>query len=138
MLHVRKAMHKIFAYTPLLKQVPALIFHSYSGTLEDAQALLKRGLNAYFSFGNSILLNHKAAQRACAAVPLTRLLSETDSPYQPLHGNRYSSWQDLPLVLRMMADLRAQAAVPQEIERIIEENFFAAFHKTTRNRGYNG
>ncbi|MDR2100950.1 MAG: TatD family hydrolase, partial [Treponema sp.] len=105
-LHVRRAMHKVFALSGDLKKLPALIFHSYSGTVNEALALLRRGINAYFSFGAGITKNHKEAQRCCALLPADRILLETDAPYQPLRGASFSHWGDLPVILAAAARLR--------------------------------
>ncbi|MCL2265362.1 MAG: TatD family hydrolase [Treponema sp.] len=125
-LHVRRAMHKIFALTNILSGCKAVVFHSWSGTLDEAQSLLRRGVNAYFSFGNVIMLNHKQAIKSCALLPAERLLTETDAPYQPGKGEKYSHWKDLPLILNTAADLRTQAGNKidtEELELQIETNF---------------
>jgi TatD DNase family protein len=131
-LHIRKAIHKVFAYTKKLRSLPALIFHSWPGTRSEGESLLKRGINAYFSFGASILLNHKEAMRCCAVFPVDRLLLETDAPYQPLRNKAYSHWEDLPLLLAQAAALRLKAGGMEggELEHIIEENFFRAFKRS--------
>jgi len=85
-LHVRRAMHKIFPFTGELKKVPAVVFHSWPGTRGEGEALLRRGINAYFSFGSVVLKNHKEAIASAAQLPPERLLLETDAPYQPLRG----------------------------------------------------
>jgi TatD DNase family protein len=126
-LHVRRAMHKVFAVSQRLKKVPAVIFHSYSGTAREGGDLLKRGVNAYFSFGTTILLNHKISRQACASLPLERLLTETDAPYQPLRGASFSAWRDLPTILGGMLALRGEGLPAQELERIVCGNFFTAF-----------
>jgi TatD DNase family protein len=132
-LHVRRAMHKIFARTGELKKAPAVIFHSWPGTLGEAEALLRRGLNVYFSFGAPVLANRRELRRCCALLPGERLLLETDAPYQPLRGKPFSSWQDLPLICRGAADLRKAAGsaggTPEELEVLTEANFFRAFRK---------
>ncbi|MFQ3548060.1 MAG: TatD family hydrolase [Termitinemataceae bacterium] len=107
-LHVRRAMHKVFAYSQTLRRLKAVVFHSYSGTLEEAKALLKRGISAWFSFGSPIMLNHKTAINACARLPVDRLLFETDAPYQPLRGKQYTEYQDLPSVIRAAAEIRSR------------------------------
>jgi TatD DNase family protein len=129
-LHVRRAMHKVFAYTKKLRSLPALIFHSWPGTRFEGESLLKKGINAYFSFGSSILLNHKEAMRCCAVFPADRLLLETDAPYQPLRNKAYSHWEDLPLLLKQTAALRLEAGSTEgerELEHRIGENFFRSF-----------
>jgi TatD DNase family protein len=130
-IHSRRAMHKIFAQSSLLKKLPAVIFHSWPGTLGEGEALIRRGINVYFSFGAAILLNHKEAQRCCALFPVERLLSETDAPYQGLRGKGFSRWADLPAILRGMAALRREAGKPGgdagDLEKTIDGNFFRVF-----------
>ncbi|MDR0910571.1 MAG: TatD family hydrolase [Spirochaetaceae bacterium] len=124
-LHVRKAMHKVFSYIRQLKQVPALVFHSYSGTVDDSRSLMRHGLNVYFSFGNAICLNHKQARQCVKELPLERLLTETDAPYQPQRGRAFSSYADLPIILNEMALLRNGNA--KEIEEQIDINWHRVF-----------
>ena len=130
-LHVRRAMHKVFAHTGALKKLPAVVFHSWPGTLGEGESLLNRGVRAYFSFGTAILLNHREARRSCAALPADHLLLETDAPYQPLRGKAFSSWADLPAVLREAAALRKDAGNsggdPAELEALTERNFRGIF-----------
>jgi TatD DNase family protein len=124
-LHIRRAMHKVFALSRELKRLPAVVFHSYSGTLREGEALLRRGINAYFSFGTTIALNHKTAMQACAALPADRLLLETDAPFQPLRGAAFSRWADLAHITRTAAALRGGEAA--EIEAASDRNFAAVF-----------
>ncbi|MCL2444404.1 MAG: TatD family hydrolase, partial [Treponema sp.] len=74
-IHARRAMHKIFENTEKLKKCKAVVFHSWPGTLEEASAIIRRGLNVYFSFGNTIKLNHKQVIKSCAHLPADRLLT---------------------------------------------------------------
>jgi TatD DNase family protein len=130
-LHIRRAMHKVFARTGALKKLPSVVFHSWPGTLGEGEALLRRGIDAYFSFGTAILLNHKEARRSCASLPAGRLLLETDAPYQPLRGKVFSSWADIPAILREAAALRREAGNPggdpAELEALTDGNFRRVF-----------
>jgi TatD DNase family protein len=130
-IHARRAMHKIFSSIKSLTRCKAVVFHSWSGTYEEGQALLRRGVNAYFSFGNAILNGHKRAMRCCALFTAQRLLTETDAPFQPQKGKDISYWTDLPLIIETAAALRheAQSNVTdaKELELIIEKNFFNVF-----------
>jgi TatD DNase family protein len=137
-LHVRRAMHKIFPYTPALKKLPAVVFHSWPGSPAEGFSLLRRGINAFFSFGTTIMLNHKNAIRSCAAFPAERLLFETDAPFQPPRGKRHSSFEDLPAVIRAAGVIRgsrdvetagaASAALKApELERTSAASFFWVF-----------
>jgi TatD DNase family protein len=124
-LHVRRAMHKIFAHSDKLKKCRAVIFHSWSGTMGEGEAMLRRGINAFFSLGNTIMLNHREAIRCCALFPRERLLTETDAPFQPLRGESHSSYADLRRILSAMAALRGEDAA--SMENSIEQNFRSAF-----------
>jgi len=124
-LHVRRAMHKIFANKKTLCKCKAVVFHSWPGTYEEALSLLRCGMNAYFSFGNTITLNHKKAIRSCALLPANRLLAETDAPFQSVKGQVFSRWTDLPRIIKTAASLRN--ADDKELEKIIETNFKTVF-----------
>ena len=130
-LHVRRAMHKIFASEKTLAKCKAVVFHSWSGTLEEALSLLRRGVNAYFSFGNAIMLNHKQAIQCCSLLPVERLLTETDAPFQPRRGEKHSTWADLRLIIETMVTLRNKAendiTNTTTLESQIEENFRSVF-----------
>ena len=130
-LHVRRAMHKIFAAIKTLSKCRAVVFHSWSGTFEEGQSLLRRGVNAYFSFGNTITLNHKQAQKSCALFPAEKLLTETDAPFQPPRGESFSQWANLPLIIETAAALRREtgSAVTdaKELGAQIEANFRNVF-----------
>jgi len=132
-IHSRRAMRKIFARTAALKKCRAVVFHSWSGTEGEGLALLARGINAFFSFGAAITLNHKEAahisaarnraMRCCACFPAERLLTETDAPFQPLRGREFSRYADINVILGAMEALRGG----EKMEKIIETNFRAAF-----------
>jgi TatD DNase family protein len=65
------------------------VLHSFTGTCEEAQALLDLGL--HLSFAGMITFSNKALdplRAAAASVPLERLLVETDSPYLSPHPYR--------------------------------------------------
>ena len=134
-IHVRRAMHKIFAAAQQLAKCKAVIFHSWPGTMGEGEALLRRGLNAYFSFGTTILLNHRETMRCCAVFPADRLLTETDAPFQPLRGQSFSQWTDLPRIIEAAAALRREAGSPgantNELENLIGVNFRTAFSHWT-------
>ena len=130
-LHLRRATDRAFARSGILARLPAVIFHSFSGTLREALSLSDRGIRAYFSFGAPIALNHKKAREACAGIPLDQLLVETDAPYQAFggpnfsSGRDYSDWSDLPLVIAEAARLRSADSAVVEVATDI--NFRRAY-----------
>ena len=132
-LHLRKAMHKIFPFTKELKKLPAVVFHSWPGTRGEGEAFLKRGVNAFFSFGTVVLKNHREAMACAAFFPGDRLLLETDAPYQPLRGKDFSSWRDLDVICRGIASLRKEAGSACSTPEELEENSTANFHRVFAN-----
>ena len=130
-IHARRAMHKIFPFAPDLKKLPSVVFHSWPGTRGEGEALLRRGINVFFSFGATVLKNHREAMTCAALFPPDRILFETDAPYQPLRGKAFSSWHDLQQICSSIAALRKEAgspaAEPEELEAQTADNFFRAF-----------
>ncbi|MDR0785758.1 MAG: TatD family hydrolase [Treponema sp.] len=125
-LHIRRAMREVFTHSKILKKTSAVVFHSYSGAVAEGESLLRRGVNVYFSFGSSILLNHKTAIQACALLPFERLLTETDAPYQPLRHD-FSDWKDLLAILQGILRLRGEKTDINGLEEQIYENFHNAY-----------
>lgn len=108
------------------------VLHSFTGTRAQAEAFLELGLRVSFAgmltFGNKAL---DGLREAAAAVPLDRLLVETDSPYlspEPRRGRTnepaHVAWTALKLAeLRGLppADLaRAVASNARELFRLPE------------------
>ena len=81
-LHCVKALPVLFEYAEKLKKLPLVIFHSYSGSLTEANSFLKKGMNAKFSFGNNFLRGDKNAVQCVKNLPHERICLETDAPYQ--------------------------------------------------------
>jgi len=129
-LHVRRAMHKIFPSARQLAKCKAVVFHTWPGTYDEALSLLRHGINAYFSFGNIIMLNHKKAIKSCALLPADRILTETDAPYAPRRDMNFSCYADLPLILKAASELRNENI--KELETQIENNFLKVFEAFAR------
>ena len=119
-VHARKAMEKIFFSAAKLKKIPAVIFHSFSGTESDALSILGKGINAYFSFGKPLLNGAKKAVRCVKTLPLDRLLFETDAPYQTLKGELATSPAEIAEVYQAAFELRA-AGTPFEARPLFAE-----------------
>jgi len=132
-LHLRRSMHKIFPFAQQIKKLPAVVFHSWPGTRDEAKTMLKKGINAYFSFGTAVLKNHREAMASAGILPADRLLLETDAPYQPLVGKEFSTWRDLSQICSCIADLRKETgnycASPEEVEAQTTTNFFRVFER---------
>ncbi len=78
-IHDREAHGDCFEMT---SRYPSLrgVYHCYSGSAEMAKELVKKGF--YISFGGTVTFkNARKTVEAAAAVPLERILLETDCPY---------------------------------------------------------
>ncbi len=77
-IHSVKAAEPLLKHHNDLKKLPVVIFHGYSGTSNEADTFLHRGVNAYFSFGASLLSGKGWPSRVLASLPDDRILLETD------------------------------------------------------------
>lgn len=97
------------------------VFHCYSGSLEMAKVLIRRGW--YIGFGGVLTFkNARKAVEAASQIPLDRLVLETDCPYmspEPFRGRRNDPGR-LHLVAERLAQLRGLSA--EEIENTTLEN----------------
>jgi len=105
-IHCRKALPLIFDSVPRLKKLPAVIFHGWGGSPQEASAFLKKGVNAYFSLGKAVLRGQKSVCAMGASFDGTRLLTETDAPYMRLKAEPYSHPYDIIAVTKQCANLR--------------------------------
>ncbi len=97
------------------------VFHCYSGSLEMAELLVRKGWYIGFT-GVLTFKNARKAVEVASAIPLDRLVLETDCPYmapEPHRGKRnYPGY--LPLIAQRLAQLRGLPV--DEIARITTEN----------------
>lgn len=84
------------------------VLHSYSGSAELLARYAKLGL--YFGFAGMITREQaKRPRRALQAVPLDRLLLESDGPDQPAAGQTRSEPAHLRAVLSAASQLRSES-----------------------------
>ncbi len=107
----------------IVKEFPRVrgVFHCYSGSAEDARTLIKLGW--YLSFTGTITFkNARKAPEVIAAVPLDRLMVETDAPYMapvPFRGKRCDS----RYVYRMAETIaQLKGLTREEVEQATTEN----------------
>lgn len=112
---------------PLLKN--GALLHCFSHSPEIATEMEKLGV--YFSFGgSSTWRGSKRAKRSVAAVSLSRLLTETDSPYLPpesLYGVFPNTPASIPEILKNMALIRNIGE--EEVAEAVWENAHNLFKK---------
>ena len=112
----------------IVKEFPGVrgVFHCYSGSAEDAKTLVKLGWHLSFT-GTITFKNARKAPEVIAAVPLERLMVETDAPYMaptPFRGKRCDS----RYVYRMAETVAEIKGLPYEtVERVTTENGMRLF-----------
>ena len=147
-IHCRKALPLLFAEIPRLKKVPAVIFHGWGGSPQEATSFLKKGVNAYFSLGKAVLRGQKSVCAMAATFDIRRLLTETDAPYMRLKAESFSHPCDIIAVTTLCTALRSAPDITvtqyessaaaraniipadetiQQFSAIIEHNFYCAF-----------
>ena len=103
----------------LQKHKPKGVLHCFSGSIETARQAVKLGL--YLGFGGSVTFkNARHPVEAAGAVPLDRLLLETDAPYMapvPCRGKRNDS-SLIRYVAEKIAEIRGISA-----EQVLNASF---------------
>lgn len=107
----------------IVKEFPQVrgVFHCFSGSVEIAQELIKRGW--YLGFDGPLTYkNAKKAVEVAKVVPLDRVLLETDSPYMapvPVRGTRNDS-RNVSHIAAKFAEIRGMST--DEIIALTNEN----------------
>ena len=127
MIHCRKAIDLVFADIPALKKVPAVLFHSFFSGIIEAHALLRKDLNAYFSFGKQILNGNKKSVSCVRELPASHLLLETDAPFQTLKNESFTPLSDIRRVYAAAYDLRAAKGSKEDFAAVMKDNFTALY-----------
>jgi TatD DNase family protein len=97
------------------------VMHSFSGSLETAQACLELGL--YISFAGMVTFKNAHALRAVAAeVPADRILIETDSPYLAPSPHRGKRNEPAHVELTCVCLAEKRGVSPAEFARLTTEN----------------
>ena len=107
----------------IIKQFPTVtgVFHCYSGSAQMAQELVKLGWYIGFT-GVLTFKNARRAIEAAQAIPLDRIVLETDCPYmspEPFRGRRNDPGK-LYRMAEKLAEIRGISS--EEAQRITLEN----------------
>ena len=113
----------------IVKEFPEVtgVFHCYSGSVEDARTLVKKGWMLSFN-GAATFKNARKAPEVIAEVPMEHLMIETDAPYLapvPHRGKRNDSGL-VYLVAEKIAQIKGLTA--EEVAEITWENGKRFFH----------
>ena len=78
-IHCRKSMQDIFSYAEKLSRVKAVVFHAFPGSLNEAEFLMKKSGNVFFSFGAELFKGRKKSIECIKALPAENILLENDA-----------------------------------------------------------
>jgi TatD DNase family protein len=116
-LHVRDAENRAFEMVKKHSSIPDVVFHCYGGDLETAEKIIEEGYYLSFSTILSFSDHHKELVKD---LPLSNLLTETDSPYlSPFKGKR----NEPSFVEEVVKTLAEVKSIPiREVDRATEKN----------------
>lgn len=106
-LHIRKAHNEVFG---LLRDIGRAtysgVMHCFGGSVQEAHRAVEMGF--HLGIGGVVTFKNATMAEVVKAVPLDRLLLETDAPYLspvPHRGQRNESAY-IPIIAQRIADLR--------------------------------
>lgn len=104
-IHCRDGLDATLEVLRGLDKVPAGVFHSFGGTLEDVEKIRAVG-DFYFGINGIVTFKNSTLPAQLPEIGLHRILLETDSPYltpAPYRGRRNESAY-LPYIAQAVAD----------------------------------
>lgn len=132
-IHTRESLNEtLAALHPYKDRGLTGVFHSFTGTLADAEKILgfggfKLGINGVVTFKNSMLRNF------LSELPLENIVTETDSPYLtpvPYRGKRNES-SYIQYVVDELAGIYQLSR--EEVVRVTTDNANEIFKKADKN-----
>lgn len=126
-IHCREAFDYIYKVLADYKSTPLTgIFHSFTGTQEEAERLLEfqgfcLGINGVVTFKKSTLLG------VLAQIPLERVVLETDSPYLTPVPNRGKRNESAYVRDTLTKVAQVYGKTPEEVSLVTSENALKVF-----------
>ncbi|MEN6329514.1 MAG: TatD family hydrolase [Methanobacteriaceae archaeon] len=121
-VHARDAEKKALEMAKQYKGIPKIIFHCYGGDMETAQQIMDEGHLLSLSTLVCFSPHHQTLARE---LPLSHLLTETDSPYlSPFKGQRNEP-SFVEETVKTIANLKSMDI--QEVAAITEKNALEVF-----------
>lgn len=134
--HIRDGWGDFYEFSKNRDFPESGVMHCFSGSKESAEYCLAKGL--YISFGGKLTYrNSKRLAEVAAAVPLDRVLIETDAPY--LAPSKVFGQINYPKYVAYVRDKLAEikGVSAQEIERATTENAKRLFFRMNRSSAAN-
>lgn len=131
MIHCRKAQNEMLrVMRPYAKDLPGGVFHCFTGNQREAEEFLRMGRFCLGIGGVATFKSSHLREDLPAAVPLDRIVLETDSPYMapvPFRGKRNES----AFVAQVVATLAQSYGVDEaEVARATNANVARLFGVT--------
>lgn len=125
-IHAREAYEDILETLQTWGQGTRGVMHSFAGSVEQARRAVALGY--YISISGPVTYKSGGSVReVAAAVPLDRLLVETDSPYLPPHPHRGKRNEPAYVALTARAVAEARGIGFEELARATTENAHRLF-----------
>ena len=119
-IHSREAEEKTLKVINEVSDKYTGVFHCYAGSAENALKLIEKGF--YISFTGNITYKNNDREEVIKALPLDKLLLETDSPFLtpvPFRGKRNDP-SKLRYIAQKIADLKNIAI--EEVAKVTSDN----------------
>lgn len=116
-IHARDAEEKSLEMVKKHSSIPDVVFHCYGGDISTAEKILEEG---YYISISTIVCFSKHHQSLVEKIPLSNMLTETDSPYlSPFKGMR----NEPAFVEEAVKIISDKKSIPtEEVGRITEKN----------------
>jgi TatD DNase family protein len=122
-IHARDAEEKALEMVKKHPSIPQIIFHCYGGGLETAREIIEEG---YYISLSTIVCFSEHHQQLARELPLSQLLTETDSPYlSPFKGQRNEPAY-VEETVKTIAEVKSISK--EEVSSVTELNARKIFH----------
>ena len=116
-IHARDAENKALEMVKKHRTIPQVIFHCYGGDLQTAQKIVEED---YFISLSTIVAFSEHHQELARELPLSNLLTETDSPYlSPFKGQRNEP-SFVEETVKTIAEVKS--VTPKMVDKTTEKN----------------
>jgi TatD DNase family protein len=116
-IHARDAEKQALKMVKKHSSIPPVVFHCYGGELETAQEIVDEG---HFISISTIVCFSEHHQDLVSKIPLSYLLTETDSPYlSPFKGKRNEP-SFVKETVKTIANVKSKSI--EEVSKITESN----------------
>ncbi|MDI6643460.1 MAG: TatD family hydrolase [Methanobacteriaceae archaeon] len=117
LVHARDSERKAFEMVKKYSDIPNVVFHCYSGDDATAKDIIDEG---YFISVSSMICFSNHHQNLIKDLPLSYMITETDSPYlSPFKGKRNEP-SNVKYVVNKIAEIKDQSF--DKIDKLTEKN----------------